>query len=85
MGEPVIEKEEIIDMIGTSLILTVPNDDDDNRAFLTCKDCNESFLLVDSSKMNNPITSMIESLNMFPRLTFAIRHIIKCPANGDEK
>lgn len=81
MNEPRVV-EETIEMISTGLILTVPSADNDNRTFITCEDCKESFLLVDPAEVDNTGAQIIESLSMLPRIMLALHHITQCPFDG---
>jgi len=81
MNEPRIVVETI-EMISTGLVITVPAADDDNRTFITCDDCKESFLLVDPAEVGNEATQILSSLKLLPALMLALRHITECPYDG---
>ncbi len=81
MNEPRIV-EETIEMTSTGLILAVPAADDDNRTFIVCEDCKESFLLVDPAEVSSTATQFFEGLKLLPRLMLALRHIVECPYDG---
>lgn len=77
--------EEIIEMFASGLVVSVPEDENDNRTFLSCQDCKETFLLFDPATMSDPIRSTMESLAILPRLIEALHHITICPAEPEKE
>jgi hypothetical protein len=77
-----VHVEETIRMISSGLIIAVTESDDDNRIFIVCEDCKESFLLINPGEVGDQASQMIACLKLLPALMLALRHITECPFDG---
>lgn len=72
------ETIESITVMDTRLMIAVPNDDTDNRAFMVCRDCHTAFELLNSEDFSNPVSQLVHPFNVYSRIMQAIRHITAC-------